>query len=161
VVGIGYAAFFPNVTLSASGGFESSTFAQWFLWPSRFFSIGPSISQTIFNGGLYRAELHQYTAIYNADLAAYRQTVLTVFQQVEDYLAAVRIYSHEIQRQEEAVKSAQEYPDLALPRYRLLEVAGIARNSPRLLTYHRKRLPLITNCKSKPVAAHRIQTSTL
>jgi hypothetical protein len=74
------------------------------------------------------AELHQYTAIYNADLAAYRQTVLTAFQQVEDYLAAVRIYSHEIQRQQEAVKSAQEYLDLALPRYRRLEVAGIARN---------------------------------
>ena len=117
VIGIGYAAFFPNVTLSAAGGLESSTFAQWFSWPSRFFSIGPSISQTVFDGGLYRAELHQYTAIYNADLAAYRQTVLTAFQQVEDYLAAVRIYSQEILRQQEAVKSAQEYLNLELPRY--------------------------------------------
>ena len=77
----------------------------------------PPVSQTIFNGGLYRAELHQYTATYNADLAAYRQTVLTAFQQVEDYLAAVRIYSQEIQRQEEAVNSAQEYLDLAHSRY--------------------------------------------
>ena len=117
VIGIGYAAFFPNVTLSAAGGVESSSFGQWFSWPSRFFSIGPSVSQTIFDGGLYRAELHQYTAIYNADLAAYRQTVLTAFQQVEDYLAAVRIYSQEIQREQEAVKSAQEYLDLELPRY--------------------------------------------
>jgi outer membrane protein TolC len=100
----------------------SSTFAQWLLWASRFFSIGPSISQTIFNGGLYRAELRQYTAIYNADLAAYRQTVLTAFQQVEDYLAAVHIYSHEIQRQQEAVKSAQKYLDLVLPRYRLSSI---------------------------------------
>jgi NodT family efflux transporter outer membrane factor (OMF) lipoprotein len=116
-IGIGYAAFYPNVTLSASGGFESSTFAQWFSWPSRFFSIGPSISQTIFNGGLYRAELHQYEATYNADLTAYRQSVLTAFQQVEDYLASVRIYSQEIQREQEAVKSAQEYLDLELPRY--------------------------------------------
>jgi NodT family efflux transporter outer membrane factor (OMF) lipoprotein len=117
IIGIGYAAFFPNVSLSATGGFESSTFGQWFAWPSRFFSIGPSISQTVFNGGLYRAELHQYTAVYNADLAGYRQTVLTAFQQVEDYLAAVRIYSQEIQRQREAVKSAQEYLDLATSRY--------------------------------------------
>ncbi|HWF46793.1 MAG TPA: efflux transporter outer membrane subunit [Bryobacteraceae bacterium] len=116
-IGIGYAAFYPNVTLSASGGFESSTFVQWFSWPSRFFSIGPSISQTIFNGGLYRAELHQYEATYNADLTAYRQSVLTAFQQVEDYLASVRIYSQEIQREQEAVKSAQEYLDLELPRY--------------------------------------------
>jgi NodT family efflux transporter outer membrane factor (OMF) lipoprotein len=117
VIGIGYAAFFPNVTLSASSGFNSSTFSNWFSWPSRFFSIGPSISQTVFNGGLYRAELHQYTAIYNADLAAYRQTVLTAFQQVEDYLAAVRIYSQEIQREQEALKSAEQYLDLALSRY--------------------------------------------
>lgn len=101
----------------ASGGFQSSSFSNLFSGPSRFFSIGPSVSQTIFNGGLYRAELHQYTAVYNADLAAYRQTVLTAFQQVEDYLAAVRIYSQEIQREQEAVKSAQEYLDIALSRY--------------------------------------------
>lgn len=117
IIGIGYAAFFPNVTLSATGGFESSSFGQWFSWPSRFFSIGPAISQSVFNGGLYRAELHQYTVVYNADLAGYRQTVLTAFQQVEDYLAAVRIYSQETQRQQEAVESAQEYLDLALMRY--------------------------------------------
>jgi outer membrane protein TolC len=106
----------------------SSTFAQWFYGQAASSQLGHRFRKTIFNGGLYRAELHQYTAIYNADLAAYRQTVLTAFQQVEDYLAAVRIYPHEIQRQQEAVKSAQEYLDLALPRYRLLEVAGIARN---------------------------------
>ena len=65
IIGIGYGAFFPSVSLNASGGFESSTFSNWLSWPSRFFSIGPAISQTIFNGGLYRAELHQYTAVYN------------------------------------------------------------------------------------------------
>ena len=117
VIGIGYGAFFPSISLNATGGFESSSFSRWFSWPSRFFSIGPAISQAIFNGGLYRAELHQYTAVYNADLAAYRQTVLSSFQQVEDYLAAVRIYSQGIQRQQEAVNSSQEYLDLALSRY--------------------------------------------
>jgi NodT family efflux transporter outer membrane factor (OMF) lipoprotein len=117
VIGIGYGAFFPSVSLSASGGFQSSSFSNLFSGPSRFFSIGPSVSQTIFNGGLYRAELHQYTAVYNADLAAYRQTVLTAFQQVEDYLAAVRIYSQQIQREQEALKSAQEFLDIALSRY--------------------------------------------
>lgn len=117
VIGIGYGAFFPQVTLSASGGFESSTFARWFEWPSRFWSIGPSISQTLFNVGLYRAELHQYQAIYNADVANYRQTVLTAFQQVEDYLSGVRIYSQELQSQEAAVKSAQELLDLEVGRY--------------------------------------------
>jgi NodT family efflux transporter outer membrane factor (OMF) lipoprotein len=117
IIGIGYGAFFPSVTLSASGGFDSSSFQNWFTWPSRFWSIGPSISQTVFNGGLYRAELHQYIATYNADLAVYRQTALTAFQQVEDYLAAVRIYSQEIQREQEAVKSAEEYLNLEMGRY--------------------------------------------
>ena len=116
-IGIGYGAFFPNVTLSAVGGFESSEFQKWFTWPSRFWSIGPSISQTIFNGGLYRAELNQYTATYNADLAAYRQTTLTAFQQVEDYLAAVRLYSQQVDREQAAVKHAQEFLNLEMARY--------------------------------------------
>lgn len=116
-IGIGYGAFFPSVSLAASGGIESSTFKNWFSWPSRFWSIGPSISQTIFNGGLYRAELNQYTAIYNADLAAYRQTVLAAFQQVEDYLAAVRIYSQQVIRQKAAVAHADEALKLEMQRY--------------------------------------------
>jgi len=116
-IGIGYGAFFPSVTLSASGGLESSTFKNWFAWPSRFWSIGPSISQTIFNGGLYRAELNQYTATYNADVAAYRQTVLIAFQQVEDYLAAVRLYSQQVERQHAAVTHAQEFLNLEMGRY--------------------------------------------
>ncbi len=116
-IGIGYGAFFPDVTISASGGFESSTFPKLFHWPSRFWSIGPSISQVIFNAGLYRAELNQYTAIYNADLANYRQTVLTAFQQVEDDLAATRIYSQEVLTQQAAVNSAQQLLDLETARY--------------------------------------------
>jgi NodT family efflux transporter outer membrane factor (OMF) lipoprotein len=116
-IGIGYGAFFPNIALNATGGFQSSSFSRLFDGPSRFFSIGPAISQTIFNGGLYRAQLHQFEAIYNADLAAYRQTVLTAFQQVEDGLSGVRIVSQEIERQQEAVKSAQQFLDLALGRY--------------------------------------------
>jgi NodT family efflux transporter outer membrane factor (OMF) lipoprotein len=116
-IGIGYGAFFPDLTLAASGGVESSVFKNWFTWPSRFWSIGPSISQTIFNGGLYRAELNQYTATYNADLAAYRQTVLNAFQQVEDNLAAVRLYSQQIERQQAAVNHAQEFLKLEMGRY--------------------------------------------
>jgi NodT family efflux transporter outer membrane factor (OMF) lipoprotein len=116
-IGIGYGAFFPNVTLSADGGFEASQFQHWFDWPSRFWSIGPSISQTIFNGGLYRAELNQYTATYNADVATYRQTVLTAFQQVEDYLAATRILSQQVIKQREAVDAQQTFLNLEMGRY--------------------------------------------
>ncbi len=117
VIGIGYAAYYPTVTLSAAGGFQSSSFQKWFTWPSRFWSVGPSASETIFNGGLYRAQIHQYVATYNADLAAYRQTILEAFQQVEDYLATVRIYSQETLRRQDAVKSAQEFLNLELVRY--------------------------------------------
>ena len=116
-IGIGYGAFFPQVTISADGGYESATFKHLFDWPSRIWSIGPSASQVIFDGGLYRAELHQYVATYNADLAQYRQTSLTAFQQVEDALSGTRIYSQQILRQLDAVKSAQEFLNLEMQRY--------------------------------------------
>ena len=117
VIGIGYGAFFPQVTISASGGFESATFKHLFDIDSRTWSVGPSISQVLFNGFLYRAELHQYVAQYNADVAIYRQAVLVAFQQVEDALAATRVYSQQILRQQQAVKDAQDYLDLELVRY--------------------------------------------
>ena len=116
-IGIGYGAFFPQVTISATGGFESSTLKHLFDWPSRFWSIGPNAAQTIFNGGLYRAQLHQYEAVYNGDLATYRQTVLVAFQQVEDALSATRVYSQQILRQQEAVKSSQQFLDMEMQRY--------------------------------------------
>lgn len=117
VIGIGYGAFFPQVTISASGGFESSALTSLFSGPSRTWSIGPSVAETIFNGFLYRAELHQYVAQYNADLANYRQVTLTAFQQVEDYMAATRIYSQQILRQQQAVNDAQDYLNLETARY--------------------------------------------
>jgi NodT family efflux transporter outer membrane factor (OMF) lipoprotein len=118
-IGIGYGAFYPQVTLSMGGGFESSSFKHLFDIASRFWSLGPSASQVVFDGGLYRAQLHQYEATYNADLASYRQTVLTAFQQVEDAMSATRIYSQQILQQEQAVKAAQQFLDLEMERYRM------------------------------------------
>jgi NodT family efflux transporter outer membrane factor (OMF) lipoprotein len=117
VIGIAYAAYYPNLTLSAEGGFESSLFSHWLSWPSRFWSVGASLSETIFDAGLRRATVQQYVATYNADLASYRQTVLTAFQQVEDALAEVRILSREIQQEQQAVDSAQTYLKLEQARY--------------------------------------------
>ena len=116
-IGIAYAAYYPNVTLSAGGGFESSSFTSWFAWPSRFWSIGTSLSETIFDAGLRRATVRQFIALYNADVAGYRQTVLTAFQQVEDSLAAERILSQQTEKQKEAVGSAQQFFDLEYDRY--------------------------------------------
>jgi NodT family efflux transporter outer membrane factor (OMF) lipoprotein len=118
-IGIGYGAFFPQLTLSAAGGTETSNIAHIADWPSRFWSLGASASQVIFDAGLYRAELHQYEAIYNADLASYRQTSLTAFQQVEDALAATRTYSQQILEERQAVGDSQQYLDMEMQRYRL------------------------------------------
>jgi NodT family efflux transporter outer membrane factor (OMF) lipoprotein len=116
-IGIAYAAYYPNLTLTAEGGFESSAFHNWVSWPSRFWSIGASIPETIFDAGLRRATVQQFVATYNADLASYRQTVLTAFQQTEDGLAEVRILSKEIQQEQQAVDSARTFLKLEQARY--------------------------------------------
>jgi NodT family efflux transporter outer membrane factor (OMF) lipoprotein len=116
-IGIATAAYYPNLTLTASAGFESSALKNLLTWPSRFWSVGPSLSETIFDAGLRRATVNQYVAVYNADIAGYRQTVLAAFQQVEDNLAAVRILSKQIQEQQESEQSAKRYLELATARY--------------------------------------------
>ena len=118
-IGVARAAYYPTVTLSASGGLESTSISQWFTWPSRFWSIGPTASQTLFDAGLRRATVEQFRAQYDASVANYRQDILVAFQQVEDNLAALRILSEEIQQQGDAVKSAQRVVTLATDRYRL------------------------------------------
>src|ERR1700733_11989503 len=116
-IGVAEAAFYPNLTLSAQGGFESSALSTLFNWPSRFWSIGATASETIFDAGLRRATVNQFIATYNADVANYRQTVLTAFQQVEDSLASVRILSQQIRQQQLAEQSAQQFVDLEMKRY--------------------------------------------
>jgi NodT family efflux transporter outer membrane factor (OMF) lipoprotein len=118
-IGVARAAYYPTITLGASGGFQSTDISQWFTWPSRVWSVGPTISETLFDAGLRRATVEQYRAQYDATVANYRQTVLTAFQQVEDNLASLRILSQEIREQDEAVTSAQRVLVLATDRYRL------------------------------------------
>jgi NodT family efflux transporter outer membrane factor (OMF) lipoprotein len=116
-IGIADAAFYPSLTLSAQGGLESSTFKHLFDLSSRFWSIGPTIDETIYDAGLRRATVNQFVAVYNADVASYRQTVLTAFQQVEDSLAAVRILSQQLTQQQLAATSAQRFVELETARY--------------------------------------------
>ncbi|HVS26414.1 MAG TPA: efflux transporter outer membrane subunit [Burkholderiales bacterium] len=117
-IGVAKAAYFPAITLSASSGFESSSFARWFTLPSRFWSVGPAIAETLFDAGLRRAQSDQAIAAYDANVAAYRQTVLTGFQEVEDNLAAARILEQEAQVQDEAVQSARESVALTTNQYK-------------------------------------------
>jgi NodT family efflux transporter outer membrane factor (OMF) lipoprotein len=118
-IGVATAAFYPNLTLSAAGGFESSSFKHLFDIGSRFWSIGANVSETVFDAGLRRATVNQFVAVYNVDVATYRETVLTAFQQVEDYLSAERILSQQLQQQQAAAASAQQFVDLETARYQL------------------------------------------
>ena len=117
-IGVAEAAFFPTVTLSASNGFESSSLSQWLTAPSRFWSVGPAISETVFDGGLRRAQTDFARAGYDASVGTYRQTVLTAFQAVEDNLAALRILEQEAQVQDAAVKDAQKSVTLTTNQYK-------------------------------------------
>lgn len=116
-IGIATAAYYPTVTLSASAGFSNTSPTDWFTWPSRFWSAGPQLAETLFDAGLRRATVQQYRATYDGRVANYRQTVLTAFQQVEDNLAALRILSQQIRQQDTAVSSAQRNLQLAMQRY--------------------------------------------
>ncbi len=118
-IGVAKAAFYPTLTLGASAGLESPSITDWFTWPSRVWSVGPSLAETIFEGGLRRATVQQFQAQYDATVANYRQTVLTAFEQVENNLSALRILSQQIQQQDTAVKSAERSLSLATDRYRL------------------------------------------
>jgi len=118
-IGVAAAAFYPNVTLNAAGGIESTAISSLFTWPSRVWSVGPSLTETIFDAGLRRATVEQYQAAYDQTVANYRNTVLTAFQQVEDNISATRILSQELGQQDTAVKSAERNLLIATNRYKL------------------------------------------
>jgi len=116
-VGIAHAAFFPQILLGAALGLEGQSIADWFNWPSRFWSVGPSVLQTVFDGGRRRATQQSSEFNYNATVATYRETALDAFQQVEDNLAALRVLEKETQTQRAAVLAAERSLELSTNRY--------------------------------------------
>jgi NodT family efflux transporter outer membrane factor (OMF) lipoprotein len=117
-IGIAMAAFYPNLTLTASAGFEGSSLATWLTWPSRFWAVGPQLAATLFDTGRRRAIVAQQQAAYDATVAAYRQTVLTAMQQVEDNLAALRILSAEADVAQRTVQAATRALNISAAQYR-------------------------------------------
>lgn len=117
-IGIARAAFFPTVTLSATGGFVGTSILNWLNWPSRVWAVGPSLAQTLFDAGRRRAGSDAAIAGYDAAVATYRQTTLNAFQQVEDNLAALRVLENEEKQQRDAVASSEESLQLFINRYR-------------------------------------------
>jgi NodT family efflux transporter outer membrane factor (OMF) lipoprotein len=118
-IGVARSAYFPTLTLSGSAGFEAASFAKWLTPGSFVWSVGPALAETLFDGGLRRATVVQYQAMYDSTVANYRETVLTAFQQIEDNLASLRILSVEIHQQDVAVASAERTLQIATDRYKL------------------------------------------
>ena len=116
-IGVAKAAYYPQINLGASGGFESGIITTLLQGPSGLWSIGGSAAETIFDAGRRRAASDQAIAAYDQTVANYRETVLTSFEQVEDNIAALRILEHEAQVQDKAVVAAQKYLELANTRY--------------------------------------------
>jgi NodT family efflux transporter outer membrane factor (OMF) lipoprotein len=116
-IGIAQAAYYPTLDLSALVGFQATSAADWFNWPSRFWAVGPSFSETLFDAGRRRATKESAIANYDANVANYRQTTLTAFQQVEDNLAVLRILAGESQQQRDATAAAEEALRLFQNRY--------------------------------------------
>ena len=117
-IGVAKAGFFPTLTLSGSFGFQSSRIMNWLSWPSRLWSVGPALAETLFDGGQRRALSEQARAAYDAAVASYRQTVLTGFQEVEDNLAALRILADEAEKQDAAVKAANRSLAISTNQYK-------------------------------------------
>ena len=117
-IGVARAAYFPAILLSATGGLGNSSASNWFTWPSRFWSVGPGLAETVFDAGLRKATVQQYRATYDQTVANYQQTVLTAFQQVEDNLASLRILRQQIDQQNAATDASARALQEATTRYK-------------------------------------------
>ncbi len=117
-IGVATAAWYPIVKLSASGGFEASSLSRWLTWPSRLWAVGPSVSQSLFDGGMRKAQDEQVRAAYDGTVAGYRQTVLNGFKEVEDNLASLRILEEEARVQDDAVKAAEQSVTIVRNQYK-------------------------------------------
>jgi NodT family efflux transporter outer membrane factor (OMF) lipoprotein len=117
-IGIAIAAFYPNLSLTGGGGLESSSLAKWFTWPSRFWSVGAQLADTLFDAGRRRGVVAEQQAAYDATVAAYRETVLTAMQQVEDNLAALRILAGEANKVQQTVQAADRAFEISSAQYR-------------------------------------------
>jgi NodT family efflux transporter outer membrane factor (OMF) lipoprotein len=117
-IGVQTAAYYPSITLSSSTGLEAIQLSELFSGPSFFWSVGPVLAQTLFDAGKIHGQVQEAQANYEITVAAYRQTVLTAFQQVEDDLSGLRILEDEAAVEDEAVKSAQQSLDIATNQYK-------------------------------------------
>jgi NodT family efflux transporter outer membrane factor (OMF) lipoprotein len=117
LIGVAIGAYFPTISLSGLGGYAGNPLSQLVRLGNRIWSVGGTASDTLFQGGSQVAAVANARANYDQYVAAYRQTVLTAFQSVEDQLLALRVLDNEAKYQADAVKSAQVAADIALNQF--------------------------------------------
>ncbi|MCO7514293.1 efflux transporter outer membrane subunit [Pseudomonas guariconensis] len=117
-IGVARAAYFPDLTLSMSGGYSSSSFSNWIELPNRYWSVGPQLAMTLFDAGRRSAEVDRTVAVYDQTVAQYRQTVLDGFREVENYLVQLKVYGDEAVVRQEALDAARESLRLTENQYR-------------------------------------------
>jgi NodT family efflux transporter outer membrane factor (OMF) lipoprotein len=143
-IGVATAAFFPTLGISASVGLQTTTLQKLLSWPAGFWSVGPSLAYTLLDGGARRAVKAGAVAAYDVTIGAYRETVLTAFQDVEDNLAAQRLLAEEFDHQQLAVTAAQQALDISLNQYRagLISYLQVAIEQAQLLNNQRSALSI-------------------
>ncbi len=117
-IGVAQAAYYPSLSLSASLGQRSSVLGDLLSAPSRIWSLGAGLAQTLFDGGARNAIANQALAAYDAEVALYRQTILIGFQEVEDHLATLRILEEEAKIHDDLVRAARQAVDLVTNQYK-------------------------------------------
>ncbi|WP_275959754.1 efflux transporter outer membrane subunit [Pseudomonas vanderleydeniana] len=117
-IGVAKAAYYPDLTLSLSGGYSSSTYADWISLPNRFWSVGPKLAMTLFDGGQRSAEVERTEAVYDQTVAKYRQTVLDGFREVENYMVQLKVMENEAGVRQQALDSARESLRLTENQYK-------------------------------------------
>ncbi|WP_437882080.1 efflux transporter outer membrane subunit [Pseudomonas sp. LRF_L74] len=122
-IGVAKAAYYPDLTLSATGGYRSGGLDDWISTPNRFWSIGPQFAMTLFDAGRISAQVEQAEASYDQTVAQYRQTVLTGLREVEDYLVQLAVFEREALVQQQALDAARESLRLILNQYKAGTVA--------------------------------------
>nr|WP_298167181.1 efflux transporter outer membrane subunit [uncultured Pseudomonas sp.] len=152
-IGVAEAAWYPDLRLSASGGYRNSSFADLISVPNRFWSLGPALALTLFDGGARRAELERVEASYDQTVAQYRQTVLDGFREVEDYLVQLQVFEREAAVQQEALASARESLRLIENQYRAgtVDFNSVVNVQATALNNERTALSLLGNRLSASV----------
>lgn len=146
-IGVATAAYFPTLTISASGGYRNATVADWLTAPARFWSLGPALAAPLFDGGLRRAQVAQASATYDQQVAVYRQTVLTALSEVENNLVQLRVMADEAVVQQRALDAARQSLQLTTNQYEagIIDFLSLVTVQTTALNNERTMLTLLGN----------------